>query len=379
MITPEKNLWHCLGACQAGGSVIDWVMRAEGVSFRHAVELLAGGACLRAAGASRAPAREVDGDEAARRRSTREADDEELLRAGGRLLPRDVEGEPGGARVPRESAGSEHAEMIERFRLGFANRTLGYRLPEKNRKAGAEIRGRLHEARHPARERARALQRVARDPDLRRRTGRVRRDVRAQDHAEAAARDAAAPVPAGAAPRRLQRGGARGEPKEVILCEALIDALTFWCAGYRNVTAATASRASRRSTWRRFGEPRHRAGADRVRPRRGGRSRGGEAERAARPRRGSRPTACSFRRDGRERVRAEGGAGGEEPRSWCCGKAEWMGKGSGVGSRAGGDAEDAIEPETIAKSATSRRRRESRGRLPSARSQRRVGARAVLL
>ena len=28
------------------------------------------------------------------------------------------------------------------------------------------------------------------------------------------------------------------DPKEVILCEALIDALTFWCAGYRNVTAA---------------------------------------------------------------------------------------------------------------------------------------------
>jgi len=29
VITPAKNLWHCLGACQAGGSVIDWVMRAE--------------------------------------------------------------------------------------------------------------------------------------------------------------------------------------------------------------------------------------------------------------------------------------------------------------------------------------------------------------
>src|ERR1700730_8156260 len=40
VITPAKNLWHCLGACGAGGSVIDWVMRAEGVSFRHAVELL---------------------------------------------------------------------------------------------------------------------------------------------------------------------------------------------------------------------------------------------------------------------------------------------------------------------------------------------------
>src|SRR5450759_4263820 len=29
VITPEKNLWHCLGACQAGGTVIDWVMKAE--------------------------------------------------------------------------------------------------------------------------------------------------------------------------------------------------------------------------------------------------------------------------------------------------------------------------------------------------------------
>ncbi|MCP3993628.1 MAG: DNA primase, partial [bacterium] len=40
VISPKKNLWHCLGACQAGGSVIDWVMKDRGVSCRHAVELL---------------------------------------------------------------------------------------------------------------------------------------------------------------------------------------------------------------------------------------------------------------------------------------------------------------------------------------------------
>jgi hypothetical protein len=40
VITPSKNLWNCLGACRRGGSAIDWVMLAEGVSFRHAVELL---------------------------------------------------------------------------------------------------------------------------------------------------------------------------------------------------------------------------------------------------------------------------------------------------------------------------------------------------
>jgi hypothetical protein len=40
VVSPKKNLWHCLGACQGGGTVIDWVMKSEGVSFRHAVELL---------------------------------------------------------------------------------------------------------------------------------------------------------------------------------------------------------------------------------------------------------------------------------------------------------------------------------------------------
>src|SRR5712691_444558 len=39
VITPSKNLWHCFG-CQIGGGPIDWVMKRNGVSFRHAVELL---------------------------------------------------------------------------------------------------------------------------------------------------------------------------------------------------------------------------------------------------------------------------------------------------------------------------------------------------
>jgi DNA primase len=39
-VSPETNLWHCLGACNSGGDVIAWVMKTRGVSFRHAVELL---------------------------------------------------------------------------------------------------------------------------------------------------------------------------------------------------------------------------------------------------------------------------------------------------------------------------------------------------
>ena len=61
-----KNLWHCLGACQAGGSAIDWVMRAEGVSFRLAVELLRKDAPALAASdaATTKAAEELVGDEA---------------------------------------------------------------------------------------------------------------------------------------------------------------------------------------------------------------------------------------------------------------------------------------------------------------------------
>jgi hypothetical protein len=42
-----------------------------------------------------------------------------------------------------DSRGFTHPEMIERFQIGSANRTLGYRLPDGNRKEGAELRGRL--------------------------------------------------------------------------------------------------------------------------------------------------------------------------------------------------------------------------------------------
>ena len=54
-------------------------------------------------------------------------------------------------------AASTSSEMIEQFQLGFANRTLIYRMPDKNRVAGAEQRGRLQKLGILREERARAL------------------------------------------------------------------------------------------------------------------------------------------------------------------------------------------------------------------------------
>jgi hypothetical protein len=39
-----------------------------------------------------------------------------------------------------EARGLAHRELVERFKLGYANRTLGLRLPLKNRAAGADVR-----------------------------------------------------------------------------------------------------------------------------------------------------------------------------------------------------------------------------------------------
>ena len=39
VISPKTNLFHCFG-CGEGGSVIDWVMKTQGLSFRLACELL---------------------------------------------------------------------------------------------------------------------------------------------------------------------------------------------------------------------------------------------------------------------------------------------------------------------------------------------------
>ena len=49
VVTPAKNLFHCLG-CGAGGGPIDFVMKADGLTFRAAVDkLLAKGPAVRRA------------------------------------------------------------------------------------------------------------------------------------------------------------------------------------------------------------------------------------------------------------------------------------------------------------------------------------------
>jgi DNA primase len=139
VVTPAKNLWHCLGACQAGGTAIDWVMKAEGGSFRQAVELLQNG-YLPLATAGPAPKQSTVPKLPAP--VERDAGDAKLLVQVIDYYHQTLLGSPEALEYLK-IRGIGSCEAIRTFRLGYANRTLGYRLPQNNRVEGAALQGQL--------------------------------------------------------------------------------------------------------------------------------------------------------------------------------------------------------------------------------------------
>jgi len=234
VISPKTNLWHCLGACQAGGSVIDWVMRDQGVSFRHAMELLReDAAVLSEPGPSPSPKH----SQARKLASPVEVGEENaavLAQVVGYY--QEALKESPEALGYLEGRGLVHPELVDRFRLGFANRTLGYRLPAKHAKLGQQIRGRLQEIG------------ILRQSGHEHFNGSVVIPIFDAEGqvVEIYGRKVTRKLRKGTPMHLYLPGPHRGvfnlealaASPEVILCESLIDALTFWCAGFRAVTSA---------------------------------------------------------------------------------------------------------------------------------------------
>lgn len=231
VVNRNKNVWNCLGARGKGGDVFEWVKHAERCSFSHAYELLkAGKVGAMAAGGTKAAN--------TRRLESPIADDAE-----GRVLLADVAGyyherlkESPDALAYLSKRGIDNAEAIEHFRIGFSDRTLGLRLPTNRTKAGKDMRSRL-EAAGIIKETGHELMRgcitfpiFAADDHERAGVGEIY--GRRIDNA-AKCKHFYLPGPhAGVFNAEALMGS-----DEIILCESIIDAVTFWAAGYRNVTA----------------------------------------------------------------------------------------------------------------------------------------------
>ncbi len=232
VVTPGngKNLWHCMGACQAGGSAIDWVMRTDRVSFRHAVELLrvklgSGDPTSSAPAVSLAPIAEKAKDAEA-------IEDAALVREVVSFYHETLKASPE-AIAYLEQRGLNSVDLIDRFRLGYANRTLAYRLPGSRWKAGATLRGRLQrlgfirESGHEHFRGSIVVPIVGERGQLAQAYGRKLRD----DLREGTPLHLYLPGPHTA----VWNVDALATSTEIILCEALFDAMTFWAAGFPNV------------------------------------------------------------------------------------------------------------------------------------------------
>lgn len=237
VITPAKNLWHCFG-CQIGGGVVDWVMKIRGVSFRHAVELLKDENALTSLAAG--------GSHPIKQSTVRtlpppvslDADDRALLLQVVSYYQQSLKDSPE-ALAYLQSRGLAHPELLDTFKLGYSNRTLGLRLPHKNRVEGAQIRSRLErlgvyrESGHEHFNGSVVVPVLDEHGQVKELYGRKI----SEKHREGAYKH-----------MYLRKDPSRGRgvfniaalqaSKEIIVCEAIIDALTFWCAGFRNVTTA---------------------------------------------------------------------------------------------------------------------------------------------
>lgn len=234
-VTPAKRLWRCV-SCQATGNVIQFVQRYDGVSFRHAFELLKTGKLSALAAPSVGAPLKKSTVPRLESPLTPDADDQAALRQVLDYYHARLKENPAAlAYLKKRGLG---AEAVAAFKLGFVDRTLGLRLPNNQRKEGAAIRERLTRL---------GVLRQTGHEHLR---GCVVFPVVAESGEIGTVYGRAIDAPTKDGRHLFLPGPQRGvfnpaalRSAEVIVCEGIIDALTFWCAGFRNVTTGYSAKA----------------------------------------------------------------------------------------------------------------------------------------
>ena len=228
IVSPAKGLYHCM-ACGAAGNPIQFVEKFDGVSFRHAFVLLSEGRAI-----GTAPQRKrtqltrlpcpfaVDDDDDTVRRTVIDYYHERLQAA-----------DAAKARDYLEKRGLDNEGLVKRFRLGYADRTLSLRLPGKERVDGAALRDKLCEL---------GFYRESGHEHL---NGSLVVPVfdAAGKVAEVYGRKITPNLRKGTPEHLYLPGPHRGifnpdalKEREIILCESILDALTFVRHGMENAT-----------------------------------------------------------------------------------------------------------------------------------------------
>ena len=230
IVTPGKGLFRCMaGQCGKTGNAIQFVQWFDGVSFRHACDLLSSGGKA----AFEQPNGRIKTATVPKLPCPLEssAEESELLDQVATFYHGKIDE---ASLAYLASRGLDDEAMVKRFKIGFSDRTLGLRIPHNNRKEGEELRSKLKALgvyRQNGREhlrgcltipitnvRGEVVQIYGRRIDL--------RAPKANRHLYLA--------------RKL--GGVFNpealKSREIILCESLLDALTFYRHGMEAVTCS---------------------------------------------------------------------------------------------------------------------------------------------
>ncbi len=228
-VSPTSNVWAC-SSCGEGGGPVEWLMATEGVSKAHAVELLREGLPATSASTGRKPPK-VNSRALLPAPFEPGTTNDDLLEQVVAFYHRTLREAPQRPRI-WSAASSPIRRWWRCSGWGSRNRTLGYRLPEKNRAAGKVLRTQLQEIGvwsakgHEAYDGSLVVPITDINGQLAQLYGRkigqhLRKGTRL--HTWLATTE-----------RPLFNPAALDVGDEVVLAGSVIDASTLWCAGFRH-------------------------------------------------------------------------------------------------------------------------------------------------
>ncbi|WP_082281567.1 CHC2 zinc finger domain-containing protein [Leptospira kirschneri] len=239
VVTPVKNLWHCMGACKTGGSAIDFVMKREGLGFNEAVDVLRKFKPRADVSMRGKPLTPVTLEKAlGRKMPTTEKlipEERDLIFQALKYYETSLRQNMSAlSYLQTRKVGSE--ESISKFQIGYSDGSLGKILPSRSSNVGRRARevfkefGFFSEGGHEYFKARIVFPIFTPEKEL---CGMYGRRV-------VASREVAIPNHLYLPGKHL---GIWNEEdaftkNELILCESILDALTFWEYGIRNVTCS---------------------------------------------------------------------------------------------------------------------------------------------
>jgi DNA primase catalytic core len=239
-VTPDKNLWHCLGACQIGGSPIDYVMRRDGVSFKTAVGTLLTEHGEQANSPTPVVHKSIENKETLSPNVSRLDDTAQHWLTQTVNLYHDNLLQSSQAKAYLAQRGLDNPALISTFKLGYCQKNIGNILPTRTSQAGKETRELL---KHVG---------ITLPSGIERFSGSIVMPIIQNDNVLELYGRKVSPAnklrPGTAKHLYLpgshqgvwnQQGlGSKSGGDTVILCESLIDAMSFWVHGFTHVTCS---------------------------------------------------------------------------------------------------------------------------------------------